>query len=492
MKKYTFNDYYKKLKSGLFQTAIKLSWLNADETVQFEFTNFIYNMTGSLNVNYQNGARRSCSIEIAANDNNFPIDYDHIWIGQKFQLWMGIYMDELQQEPYYFSQGIFYVKNPKETFNPQTQTITLQGVDKWAYLDGSLFGQLNSNYKILINTDLREATKEMLKLSRFEVDSDNHPVAAANLIDMLDPKEPLFDMEYNNLKDDGIIQYFNNDTYGNKIIYKTKSNEFFIICLDNSNKAYKKVEKTEEGFKLSNSNLNETPTEYSAYTAEQPLYKNPYTLTLDKTKTYADLVLEIATRLRASVYYDVDGHLVFTPFELKSSDYANFDKVIAWNYNIAEQEFLGSDLEYQFDKAYNVIAVYGKITNGYQAKAILENRHPESEISIDKIGYRPKQPYVDDNYQSNQQCLDLAYYYAMTDMIMNVTGSISSLPLYHIDVGQMITIDTDKLSLADNNTYLVTGYSLPINSVGTMNLNITNMKLFENWTEVKEKKENNE
>lgn len=147
-----FDKYISKVKSGSFKQAIKVEWLNADETVNFEFTNALFGIDASVDVNKQSGCRRTCTIVLNNDNNKFPIKFNNIWIGQKFKLWMGIYIDD--KTPYYFPQGVFYVSNPNEVYNPSTRTVTLNGVDKWANLDGTLNGILSGTYKTNIDVNL--------------------------------------------------------------------------------------------------------------------------------------------------------------------------------------------------------------------------------------------------------------------------------------------------------------------------------------------------
>ena len=127
---------YLDIVSGNFKKAIKVEWLNPDESVSFEFTNSLYDINVDLSVNYQNGSRRSCTITLNNDKNIFPVNFNNIWIGQKFKLWQGIYLDE--ETPYYFPQGVFYISNPNEVYQPDNRTIKINGVDKWAFLDGTL------------------------------------------------------------------------------------------------------------------------------------------------------------------------------------------------------------------------------------------------------------------------------------------------------------------------------------------------------------------
>lgn len=178
--------YLKKLKEN-HKTAVKLAWINPDETVRAEFTNDIYDMSGTLSVNYQNGSRRSCTITLNNWDNKFPINYNNIWFNQKFKLWMGLYLDDAT--PFYIPQGVFYVTNPSTVYNPSTRTLKIQGADKWSALDGTLFGNLTGTYQTNIGTNLYDATRALLKMSRFH----NSFGETNNVLEMLDPIVPLLD-----------------------------------------------------------------------------------------------------------------------------------------------------------------------------------------------------------------------------------------------------------------------------------------------------------
>ena len=73
----SFSRYMEKIK-GDFKKAVKIEWLNPDETVNFEFTNSVYDMNANVNVNYTKGCRRSCTITINNDNNKFPISFKKI------------------------------------------------------------------------------------------------------------------------------------------------------------------------------------------------------------------------------------------------------------------------------------------------------------------------------------------------------------------------------------------------------------------------------
>lgn len=483
-----FYEYLEKLRDPHYKTAIKISWLYPDETVQKEFTNDLYNMSGNLTVNYQNGARRSCTITLSNDNGKFPVDYNNIWLGQKFQLWMGLYLDD--GTPFYLPQGIFYIKNPKETYNPNTKTLTLQGVDKWAYLDGSLFGYLRGTYQSLVNQDIRELVAGLINKSKYKNNFDS----TGNILDRIDPKDALFD-GFDGDKALAKVQGYDTRT-GNLVFKDNDSNVYFIIgsSIDSDTNPFYKCTQTE--IKADDDTIigysyiaNETaeknflPTNYEPAVTEQSIFLNPYTMTTETGKTLADMILEYATVLFADVYYDENGYLRFVARDRTKQDQSVYNKEIVWHFTVEEKELLGLELTNAFDKVYNDIIVLGQIIGGKQMKARIQNRDPSSDTNIEKIGIKTKPPYESDQYYSNQLCLELAGYYAQIDMAMDRTGTVKALPIYHMDVNKLITLSTPNNKMK-REEFLVTGYTLPLNPIGQMSLNVTNLKYFTNWTDM--------
>lgn len=487
-------QYLNKLKHP-HKTAIKISWLNPDETIYKEFTNEFFNINGSININYQDGARRTCTIVINNENNQFPIDVNHIWFGQKFQVWTGLYLDENGKDPYYISQGIYYIKNPKETYNPTTKSITLQGVDKWAFLDGSLFGFLTGTYRSLPNQDIREMATGLLKKNKYSNNIDE----TNEILQKIDPKTPIFD-GFNIAKTTPVVQYINEgETALGCIIYWDGKNSDNLWCYssqwDEETGTYIDFQYTVVSKEVSNENgvvlyqntaisgkaVTELNTD-NTYTIEQSIFAQPYTIQTEVGKSFADIFLEYKTMLMGKVYYDRDGYMRFEPISTSVSDYSDENRDIGWHFTITEQEFLGLEIENKFDATYNDVIVLGAITNGKQAKARIQNRDPSSEFSIDRIGIKTKAPYNSDQYYSDEQCIALGKYYAQTDMAMERAGSISSLPIYHLDVGQIVTVSTPYNKMSQEK-FLVTAITYDLK--GTMNLTITNIRYFTNWIAVK-------
>ncbi len=556
----SFYKYLDKIKQD-HKKAVKIEWLNPDETVNFEFTNALYNIDVNVDVNYQNGCRRTCTLTLNNDRNRFPINFNSIWIGQKFKVWMGIYLDD--ETPYLFPQGVFYVSNPSEAYNPSTRTITINGVDKWAYLDGSLFGNLPGTYQTNVGVNLYDAIRELLLLPQDNSLYNKENITKKNITDFFrvnngeddysfdwdknDDTALLFDRQidsgyhtasttfvayrktnfsfeisyfinsYNmGSKEDRFDVYINDvvkltitesEVLNNKVILKyscfldpgDQIRFKFIGLSDGSGYGECSIYDMKANV-ISTNQIDPIPPLLSSYYAnktasipkwneEENTYINeivsvldcPYTAIVERGQTYADVLLEYATILCASIYYDVNGRLVLEPIVDTSDDITDTNKEILWDYTIDEKTFLGLSQTYNFDKVYNDFIVLGNIVNGYQFKGRVQNLNPLSNTSVQRIGLRTKPPKEDNQYVSDEQCIELAKYDAKIDTILQKSGNISSITLYHLDVNKLVTVSTPNNSMSKE-LFLITGFSL--SSSGTMSVNVTSINILKDFSVV--------
>lgn len=452
----SFENYIKTV-SGNFRKAIKVEWLNFDETVAYEFTNFLYDVNVDLSVNYQNGSRRTCTLTLNNDRNQFPINFNNIWIGQKFKLWMGVYIDD--KTPYYFPQGVFYVSNPNDVYQPSTRTIKINGVDKWAFLDGTLNGILHGTYQTNINNDLCAAIRGLLKLSRFDISfKETNDVAQ-----MIDPVPPFISPLFLNKQ---------NFVLNTNSIYDTTHNTTPIYyTYDSKNGTYNAYKYQQSLWK----------NEYNTLYVKKYVWECPYTAKVERGKTYADVLLEYATILCAHIYYDVNGRLVIEPMIDKADDITDTNKEVVWHFTVEEKQLLGLNQTNNFDKIYNDIIVLGNIVNGYQFKARVQNQNIMSDTCVQKIGLKTKEPLEDNQYYSDDQCKELAIYHAKVDTILQKSGDISTTPLYHLDVNKLVSVSTPNNNMSKE-LFLITGYTL--NSSNSMSVNVTSVNVLNNFSVV--------
>ena len=164
------NDYRKMLR-GPFTKLCRLRFLQPDGSTAFALDNnptgrfagaFIAD--GSLSVNLNNGQRRTASVTLANLDGAFDYNINRVWFGNRIALDEGLVLSD--GTDFYIQQGVFLAKDPVETVEPAKRTAQYDLVDKWADLDGTLFGYLESTYEVRTGTNVFAPIAALLKLDR--------------------------------------------------------------------------------------------------------------------------------------------------------------------------------------------------------------------------------------------------------------------------------------------------------------------------------------
>ena len=181
---------------GDFVKLAKLEFLNPDGNVAFALDNNALNyrsgaflQSGSLSVNRNNGRRRQATVTLVNIDNEYEYAVNHIWFGQQIRLSEGLILPDGTE--YYIPQGVFEIENPQESLKPGQKTVTYSLVDKWANLDGSLFGNLEDVYAFTAGTNIFVAMASVLTFDRYTMNAATDPTH------MVDPVKPNFTNYYN-------------------------------------------------------------------------------------------------------------------------------------------------------------------------------------------------------------------------------------------------------------------------------------------------------
>ena len=242
-----YSEYLYTLKTN-YRPAIKIEWMNNDGSSYGEITNSYVDMSGTVSVSMENGTRRTADIELDNSNGEFSVDVYNLWYGKMVKLWMGLYLSD--GSPYYFPQGVFYVNSVEESNTPLQRTVSLHLIDKWCFLDGTMWGNLDGIYIVPIGSNIYDALTKLLKTSRFT--GENVDEAGEPQTNAVDPIMP------------NLSSYYLTKTY--------KDGETTYNAID-----------------------------------------TPYEIRMEYGKTYADILLEFATILGAYIYYDVDGRLTIEP-----------------------------------------------------------------------------------------------------------------------------------------------------------------------------------
>jgi hypothetical protein len=142
-----------------FRKLCRLRFLNPDGSTAFMLDNdhnlernraFIEE--GTISENWQNGQRRTVDVTLSNIDGQFDYNVNNLWFGTEIAVDEGLVLPN--GEEYYLPQGVFLIQEPEETYSPnEGRRIQLNLVDKWAMLDGTLYGNLESTYEIPVEQE---------------------------------------------------------------------------------------------------------------------------------------------------------------------------------------------------------------------------------------------------------------------------------------------------------------------------------------------------
>lgn len=186
------DNYLAALKKNIVKPVFKVELMDFAENVIGELTQDISKEdSGSISINYQQGVRRSCSLTlINVNENlklkrgKYLLSENDLWINTKFKLYTGIkipkissfqqeidYNNEdddilhvnndldlllfrkdsqkIEEDIYWFSQGIYLLTDPTVLRDMSKGTITLNGIDKFGVFGSETnFNQTDTLYRI--------------------------------------------------------------------------------------------------------------------------------------------------------------------------------------------------------------------------------------------------------------------------------------------------------------------------------------------------------
>lgn len=210
--------YLSALKQNIIRPVFKVELMDFTEDVIGELTQDISKEdSGSISVNYQQGVRRSCSLTlINVNENlkikqgKYLLDENGLWINTKFKLYTGVkipkfvsaqreietdYIEEsgniskdvdilyndndlnlliyrkntefLEEDIYWFSQGIYLLTDPSVFRDMSKRTITINGIDKFGVFGSETnFNQTDSTYLIEEGSKVGNVINSILKFDK--------------------------------------------------------------------------------------------------------------------------------------------------------------------------------------------------------------------------------------------------------------------------------------------------------------------------------------
>ena len=383
---------------------------NYQKSIQSRYDSRAFIQSGSLNVALQNGQRRTATITLSNLDSAFDYSVNKIWYGKRVRLSMGCVLPD--GTDFYIPQGVFYFKNPKNTFLPNLKEISYSLVDKWSYLDGSLFGLLPYSYEVFPDTNIFEAMQSILRWSIFDLTSET-----SDPLKMLDNIPPVFTDYYNNLPD---LEYVYTPPGATNTVTKVvKSNE------------------------------------------------TAFTTRVEMGRPASELLLGLNQNIVGLIGYDPTGALRVEPSQ---EDVLDSEKPVLWNFSPKNSLLLGYTDASQPTSVFNDVIIAGQGLNDEIVWGRATNYDPLSDTNVNLIGQKTYKDTKSD-FWNKQQCVDYAKWILKRKTILQKSVSISSSQMFHLLENRLISIQrTDKLG-APVEKHLIQSFSIPIGETGNMTIN---------------------
>ena len=317
-----------------FKKVVRLEFLQPDDTVAFALggagqkipiqgrDSRTFLQSGSLSVSLQNGQRRKATVVLGNRDGAFDYAVNKLWFGQRVRLLMGMRLPS--GEDFYLPQGVFYIENPSALYSPNEKTMTLNLADKWAYLDGSLFGNLEAAYSVSSGTNIFSAMNSVLNLSKYTY------TAASADADKIDPAKAVY------------TTYYNGRTYSAS---------------------------HSDGSISSNIAMTDTP----------------YEITENRGSTFGALLLKLNEMLAGWIGYDATGALRVEPSQ---DDIDDADKPVLFAFTPENSILLSRSETSQNTGVYNDVTVAGEGLTNAAVWARAVNDDPSSDTNVKIIGRR--------------------------------------------------------------------------------------------------------
>lgn len=315
-----------------FRKVTRLEFLQPDDTIAFALggtpqKNIVagrdmrtFLQSGSISVNLQNGQRRRASVVLANRDASFDYAVNKLWFGQRLRLSMGIILPN--GDSFYLPQGVFYISNPSNLISPTEKTTSLNLVDKWSYLDGSLFGTLEAAYSIASGNNIFTAMETLLKLSKYTYETTTDATA------MIDAVTPVW------------TTYYNGKTY---------------TAADS------------DGSITSNINMMDTP----------------YAVTENRGSSIGAMLLKLNSMLAGWLGYDQTGALRLDPSQ---DDVDDADKPVLFAFSPENCNLLSMSETAQNESVYNDVTIAGQGLTDKAVWARAINDDPSSDTNVNLIG----------------------------------------------------------------------------------------------------------
>lgn len=157
-----FDHLRRVLKRPFIKPRFRLSVLNPDETINYTIPFEDIPENGiSYTEEYQNGQRRSISLQLINSDGKYTPSINGIWLTTKFRLDIGIVTKD---KIVWFPKGIYVMGDVSLVDQDSANVVSIQLKDKYAIFEGKL-GTLEDAYEVEVGSNIEEAIQGVLNFS---------------------------------------------------------------------------------------------------------------------------------------------------------------------------------------------------------------------------------------------------------------------------------------------------------------------------------------
>lgn len=415
-----------------FKKLTRLEFLQPDDSVAFSLDNNFkrgyasqrdsraFIQSGNLNVSLQNGMRRKASVTLSNIDNAFSYSINNLWYGKRVRLSMGMVLPD--GSDFYLPQGVFYLSNPSENITPSQNVITYSLVDKWAYLDGSLFGILPSSFKVESGSHVFYAIKNALALSMYDLQN-----VTSDPLKMIDSTTPVFPSYYNTQPS---TSYTYTNTFGQKVTKTVRAYETAFETL------------VPIGGKLS------------------------------------ELILKLNSTIVGLIGYDPTGALRIEPSQ---EDIDDSEKPVLWSFSRNDFHLTTQKNTIKNTEVYNDIIVKGSGMQDEDVFGRATNYDLNSDTNVNLIGLKTK---VEDKaeYWKAEQCISYAKWFLKRKTALQKSISIQCTQMFHLLENRLIEIERSDKTGSPKEKHIIQSLSIPLAESGEMTIGAVSVNDFSDLT----------
>ena len=147
------------INSNIKNFVYEMEWLDPHENIIGNVEVDVFG--GSANFDDSNNNKRSVSLSLANLDKQYlPSPNSKMWINNRVRLKCGY--KHGNNEKLMYNQGVYVLGNPSILSAPSQKEVSLQLLDKYVLIDGTISGKLKNKHIIAIGTRIDTAIKSII------------------------------------------------------------------------------------------------------------------------------------------------------------------------------------------------------------------------------------------------------------------------------------------------------------------------------------------